>query len=47
MADIIHKIFGKQHSHHGKHADSTKKDEKEKDSGAAEGYTKQQMDFCE
>lgn len=46
MADIIHKIFGKQHGHHSsKHGESSKKEDKEKESGA-EGYTKQQMEFC-
>jgi len=43
MADIIHKIFGKQSHHGSKHSDSGKKEEKE---GSAEGYTKHQMDFC-
>ena len=40
MADIIHKIFGQKHGG-SKHGESSKKDEKE-----AEGYTKQQAEFC-
>ena len=41
MADIIHKIFGQKHGHHSsKHSDEKAK------APEAEGYTKQQADFC-
>ncbi|KAH3849080.1 hypothetical protein DPMN_091472 [Dreissena polymorpha] len=46
MADIIHKIFGKQHGHSSKHSDSSKKEEKEKEKEmTSEGYSKLQSDF--